>query len=94
MSSGAISLLERAIHEARSGTRHPHHALIQAGDYPENVNVDSKVPMDPAEAEALLALMRMVEPLTIQQWFEQKDPSLAETAELLAEVLFKMQLEG
>jgi hypothetical protein len=92
VNAGIEAILERAAYLARCGQRHLHQALIQAGDYPANVDSRSTVPLDPGEAAALRAVHRHLGDETITTWMARVQPTGEQTAELLEEVLFQVQL--
>lgn len=91
MSAAAAAILERAINHARNGQRNPHVALILAGNYPANVAKTTE-PLERGEMEALLAVMNAVGAGTVCGWFMETRPTPEQTAALLEEALFQVQM--
>lgn len=87
MSAGAERILERAANIARAGERNPHIALIRAGE--QDSGDDQR-----DEGIALLALLKLLHHEGILAWFTRVNPTPEQTAELLEETLFRMQLGG
>lgn len=82
--TGAALILERAAYLARSGERNPHLAIIRASDGCG----------EEGSADALIAILKVLSPVTLTGWQHAQRRTLEEAAALLEEALFQLQLHS